>query len=170
MRLAAETGEEFDRDLTSPGGASLDMAGRDDTRSDETILFVAKRPKRANRNRSLQSPCGDIRVGMLFMKKLKDEVQFDELASAKSEFRWLEEEQYRRHRGQLRLVAGVSAELSRYANANRLHPLGVVILDELGRRSDILIRSSIIAENSEAAMALLHQHADFWCTDQQPRT
>ena len=145
------------------------MLGRDDTRSDETT-FMAERRKRDKKNRFLQSSCGDIRVGMLFMKKLKDEVQFDELASAKSELRWLEPEQYRRHRGQVRLVAGVSAELSRYANANRLHPLGVVILDELGRRSDILIRSSITAENSEAAMALLHQHADFWCIDQQPRT
>ncbi|HWR16053.1 MAG TPA: hypothetical protein VN577_14595 [Terriglobales bacterium] len=104
------------------------------------------------------------------MKKLKDEVQFNELASAKSEFRWLEPEQYRRHRGQVRLVAGASAELSRYANANRLHPLGVVILDEQGRRSDILIRSYITAENSEAAMVLLRQHADFWCIDEQPRT
>ncbi len=104
------------------------------------------------------------------MKKLKDEIQFDELAAATSEFRWLDPEQYRRHRGQVRLVAGASAELSRYANANCLHPLGVVILDEHGRRSDILIRSSITAENSEAAMALLHQHADFWCMDQHPRT
>ncbi len=161
--------EDFDRDLTSPGGTSLDMLGRDDTRSDETI-FVGERRQRAKRNRSLRSPCGNIRVGMLFMKKLKDEIQFDDLASATSEFRWLDPVQYRRHSGEVRLVAGASAELSRYANANCLHPLGVVILDEHGRRSDILIRSSITAENSEAAMALLHQHADFWCMDQQPRT
>lgn len=104
------------------------------------------------------------------MKILNDEIQFDELASAKSEFRWLDPEQYRRHRGQVRLARGASAELSKYANANRLHPLGVVIWDERGRRSDILIRSAITAENSEAAMVLLRQHADFWCIDQHPRT
>lgn len=131
---------------------------------------MAERRKRAKRNRSHQSPCGEFRVGMLFMKKPKDEVLFDELASSKSEFRWLEPQQFRRHRGQVRLVAGASAELSRYANANGLHPLGVVILDDCGRRSDILIRSTITAENSEAAIALLHRHADFWCIDRHPRT
>lgn len=131
---------------------------------------MAQRPKRAKRNRSYQSPLSEIRVGMLFMKKQTDELQFEELTTSESEFRWLDPEQYRRHRGQVRLVAGASAELSRYANANCLLPLGVVILDEHGRRSDILIRSSITAENSEAAMALLHRHADFWCMDQQPRT
>jgi hypothetical protein len=131
---------------------------------------MAEKRKRAKKNRYLQTSCSEIRVGMLFMKKLKDEIPFDELASAKSEFRWLEPEQYRRYRGQVRLLPGTSAELSRYANANGLHPLGVVILDECGRRSDILIRSAITAENSEAAMALLHQHADFWCIDRHPRT
>lgn len=113
---------------------------------------------------------GEIRVGMLFLHISADELQFEELASAKSEFRWLEPQQYCRHHGGVRLVPGVSTELSSYANANRLHPLGVVIMDEHGKRTDILIRSSITSENSEAAMVLLHQHADFWCIDRQHRT
>ena len=99
------------------------------------------------------------------MKNLNDALRFEDNSTATSEFRWLGSEQYVQQDDRVRLVPGVSTELVAYANAHRLHLLGVVIIDDQGKRSDILIEKPITAEYREMATVLFRQHAEFWCSD-----
>ena len=106
-----------------------------------------------------------MRVGILFMKNLNDALRFADPSAATSEFRWLAADQYLEQDGRVRLAPGVSAELVAYANAHRLHPLGVVNINGQGKRADILIEKPIEAEYREMATMLFRQHAEFWCSD-----
>ena len=56
----------------------------------------------------------------------------------------------------------LSASSSAYAHANRVHPVGVVILDETGARTDILIEKAITPDYHAAAKQLLRVHVSFW--------
>lgn len=105
-----------------------------------------------------------VRVGVLFIRNLNDALRFDDLASATSEFRWLDPEVYLERCGGVRLVPGSSTRLQTYAADNRLHLFGLVVVNEDGKRTDLLIEKAINPEYREPARLLFRKHAEFWCS------
>ncbi len=102
------------------------------------------------------------RVGVLLVKNLGDALRYDDLGSAISELQWLSPDQFIERDGRIRLLPGTSSQLLEHAKANRVHPLGVVFVDEHGVRTDVLIAGPIATEYLDVAKRLLRDHVSFW--------
>lgn len=143
------------------------MTARDDSRSDKTTPMAME--IKLSENPGFRMTKTSMRVGIVYVKNLADALRLEEPTARRSEFRWLRVEQFVRQGRRVRLISGVSAELVEHATSNSLDPLGLVIINERGRRTEILIEQPATQEHREVAAALLRGHAEFWCLESEAK-
>ncbi len=102
------------------------------------------------------------RVAVLLMRNLADALQQNDLTAVTSELYWLGPEQYRELDEGVQLLPNNSEQLIAYAQANALHPLGIVIVGEDGDWGHVLIEEAVAPEHRETARRLLHWHLHLW--------